>query len=78
MSVYQPPSQHQERGGALGFQRMPLGYELWQLDSGHWMWVETRTGRESVIDVNRWRIYQGAVADSNRMVKFPCGCEIPR
>lgn len=78
MSVYPAPEQHQQRGGALGFLGMPPGYELWQLDSGHWMWVETRTGRESCIHWSKWAIYRGAVDDSNRLVRFPSGKELKR
>ena len=66
------------RADALGFISMPLGYELHQLDSGHWIWVETRTGRESEIDVSRWHIYYGACRDSKRLVEFPSGKETRR
>jgi hypothetical protein len=51
---------------SLGFVNMPDGYELVQVDSGHWLWVETATDRESVIDCDRWAIYRGAKQDAER------------
>ena len=53
-----------KRQDALGFCSMPDGYELWRLDSGHWMWAHPSTDRESVIHWDRWAIYHGAVVDS--------------
>ena len=44
-----------QRDDALGFVKMPQGYELWQIDN-HWMWMETRTQRESEIHWNKWAI----------------------
>ena len=55
---------NQRRDNALGFAKMPEGYELWQLDSGHWMWVESRTERESCIHWNKWAVYRGARLDA--------------
>lgn len=72
----EPEPTSRVRNNALGFVRMPLGYDLVQLDSGHWMWVEQRTERESCIHWNKWWIYHSAIEDSQRMVKFPSGEEI--
>lgn len=59
----------------LGCIPMPLGYRLERLDD-HWIWVEIRTERESVVFCDRWMAYRDAVTDSERMVKFPSGDEI--
>lgn len=65
----------EQRDDALGFVKMPQGYELWQIDN-HWMWMETRTQRESEIHWNKWAIYRSAQRDSERLVQFPSGEEI--
>lgn len=43
----------------LGIQKMPPGYRLWQLDSGHYLW-ELNDRTESAIHWDRWAIYRGA------------------
>lgn len=53
-----------DRSDALGFVRMPQGYGLVQLDSGHWMWTHTATDRESQIHWDRWAIYRSAIEDA--------------
>lgn len=57
---------NQRRDSALGFASMPRGYELWQLDSGHWIWIESSTERESSIHWDKWSIYRSAKADAER------------
>lgn len=47
----------------LGIQKMPPGYKLWGLDSGHFMWERESDGMESVIHWNKWAIWRGAWAD---------------
>lgn len=48
----------------LGFQKMPEGYELWlNPDRTHFYWLQTDTGRESVIHWDKWAIYRGAKKD---------------
>lgn len=45
----------------LGIQKMPPGYKLWLLDSGHYLWdLDDRL--ESPIHWNRWAVYRWAWA----------------
>ena len=66
----------EERKVSLGAVSMPLGYSLIQLDSGHYMWVEDRTGRESEVDADRWAIYRSAVKDRIRAISCPDGGDV--
>lgn len=47
----------------LGFAKMPEGYYLLQLDSGHFMWRHDSTDLESCIHWNKWAIHKGAWED---------------
>ena len=62
--MYSPPDNNEVRNNALGFVKMPEGYDLIQLDSGHWIWVHESTDRESEIHWDKWAIYRGSVEDS--------------
>ena len=42
-------------------QKLPPGYAVVQLDSGHYLWTEG--DRESSIHWNRWPVFRGAWAD---------------
>ena len=53
------------RNSALGFYKMPEGYDLIQLDSGHWMWSNDEGRSESCISVDKWDIYYGAVSHAD-------------
>lgn len=54
----------QDVSSALGRCKMPVGYTLLQLDSGHFMWRHEESDDESCIHWNKWAIYHGAHADS--------------
>lgn len=54
----------QDVSRALGRCKMPVGYTLLQLDSGHFMWRHEESDDESCIHWNKWAIYRGAHADS--------------
>lgn len=51
-----------DRTDSLGIQKMPPGYHLIQLDSGHYIWDHPKTDTESCIHWDRWAIYRGAWA----------------
>lgn len=58
----------------LGIQKMPPGYKLWQLDSGHYLWdFEDRI--ESVIHWNKWAIYRSAWKHYNEAIAASQGQE---
>lgn len=44
----------------LGIQKMPPGYLLIGLDSGHFMWERESDGMESVIHWNKWVVRRWA------------------
>ena len=44
----------------LGIQKMPPGYKLFGLDSGHFMWWRESDDMESCIHWSRWAIYRSA------------------
>ena len=44
----------------LGFAKMPPGYQLLGLDSGHFIWFHEQSDLESCIHWNRWATYKGA------------------
>lgn len=46
----------------LGIQKMPPGYRLWLLDSGHYMW-EKADIEESAIHWKKWEVYRWAWND---------------
>jgi hypothetical protein len=48
---------------ALGRCKMPIGYQLLQLDSGHFIWRREESDEESSIHWSKWRVYQWAHAD---------------
>jgi len=49
---------------SLGFCKMPEGYRLIQIDSGHYMWRHEESDAESCIHWNKWAVYHGAKEDS--------------
>jgi hypothetical protein len=55
------PIDHTNR---LGFAKMPAGYKLLQLDSGHFIYEREHDEAESSIHWNKWAVYRWAVADS--------------
>ena len=54
----------QDASRALGRCKMPDGYQLLKLDSGHFMWRHDESDDESCIHWNKWTVYHGAHADS--------------
>ena len=44
----------------LGIQKMPPGYLLIGLDSGHFMWERTSDEEESAIHWNKWEVRRWA------------------
>ena len=61
--------EHQEVSRILGRCKMPTGYKLIQLDSGHFMWTHEQSGDESVIHWSKWAVYHGAHADNKARTK---------
>lgn len=51
---------------SLGIVEMPKGYELHQLDCGHWLYYHPATDAESCIHWNKWAIYRWAMEASQR------------
>ena len=49
----------------LGIQKMPPGYLLIGLDSGHFMWERVSDEAESVIHWNKWEVRRWAWQDHN-------------
>ncbi|PTU76867.1 hypothetical protein DBO86_23000 [Pseudomonas indoloxydans] len=49
----------------LGIQKMPPGYLLIGLDSGHFMWERTSDEEESAIHWNKWEVWRWAWQDHN-------------
>lgn len=47
---------------ALGRHKMPPGYQILQLDSGHFIWRHNESDGESDIHWSKWRVYQWAHA----------------
>jgi len=45
---------------ALGFQKMPEGYNLWLYDEMHYVWEEIATEIESDVHWDKWAVYRGA------------------
>lgn len=60
MSYYYPGTNAVDHTNRLGFVKMPAGYHLLQLDSGHFMWFHEESDEESCISWDKWWIYQGA------------------
>lgn len=58
-----------DRTYSLGIAQMPEGYQLLQLDSGHYMWRHDESDDESCIHWNKWAIYQSAKLDAAKRVK---------
>lgn len=54
---------------SLGRCKMPIGYQLFQLDSGHFMWRHDESDDESCISWSKWAVYHGAHADFRRRLK---------
>lgn len=50
----------------LGFAKMPPGYKLLQLDSGHFMYEREADEMESAIHWNRWAVRKAAWDDYRR------------
>ena len=48
---------------SLGRQKMPPGYQIIQLDSGHFIWFHEQSDDESCIHWSKWAIYRGAHDD---------------
>lgn len=44
----------------LGFVKMPEGYKLIGLDSGHFLWWHEESDNESAIHWNKWAVYKWA------------------
>lgn len=53
----------------LGRCKMPDGYKLIQLDSGHFMWRHEESDEESCIHWNKWVIYHSAHANNKERSK---------
>ncbi|WP_061238226.1 hypothetical protein [Ectopseudomonas composti] len=49
----------------LGIQKMPAGYLLIGLDSGHFMWERVSDEEESAIHWNKWEVRRWAWQDHN-------------
>ena len=64
MSAYYPGTNAIDHTNRLGFAKMPEGYALIQLDSGHFMWHHDASDDESCIHWDKWAIYRGAVENS--------------
>lgn len=47
----------------LGIAKMPPGYKLLQLDSGHFIYERTSDGGGSCIHWNKWAVRKWAFAD---------------
>jgi hypothetical protein len=47
-------------------QKLPPGYRVLQIDSGHYLWVDDK-GRESTISVDRFDAYRGAWKDYKKL-----------
>lgn len=61
---------------SLGIVQMPPGYSLMlDADGMYFFWMERSTGRESVIDWNKWNVYRGAKADAARAALTHTGGE---
>ncbi len=48
---------------SLGFVKMPPGYQLLGLDSGHFIWFHEQSDLESAIHWDKWTIYKWAWED---------------
>lgn len=70
MSFYYPGTNAIDHTHRLGFVKMPQGYHLLQLDSGHFMWRHEQSDDESCISWDKWWIYKSAVLDAAR--RAPC------
>lgn len=46
-----------------GKAKLPPGYKMFQLDSGHFIWECEETDEESCIHWNKWAVYRGAHRD---------------
>ena len=61
----------------FGKAKLPPGYAVFRVDSGHFMWVAfdgddpSEYHTESVIDWDRWNVWRGAWADSRRPREAP-------
>lgn len=66
MSYYYPGTNAVDHTNRLGFAKMPAGYVLLQLDSGHFMWHHPESDDDSCIHWDKWASYRGAVADAKR------------
>lgn len=60
MSYYYKDTNCIDHTSRLGFVKMPEGYALLQLDSGHFMWRHEESDDESCIHWNKWWAYRGA------------------
>lgn len=49
----------------LGIQKMPPGYLLIGMDSGHFMWERVSDEAESAIHWNKWEVRRWAWQDHN-------------
>ena len=59
----------------LGIQKMPPGYLLIGLDSGHFMWERVGEEAESAIHWNKWAIWRSAWHDYNAQQQEAAGHE---
>lgn len=64
MSFYYPGTNAIDHTNRLGFHKMPEGYALLQLDSGHFMWFHPESDEESAIHWDKWSILDWAKQDS--------------
>ena len=54
-----------DRTHSLGIKTMPPGYNLLQLDSGHYIWERQSDHEESAIHWNKWEVWRWAWHDHN-------------
>lgn len=66
MSYYYPGTNTVDHTNRLGFAKMPSGYHLLQLDSGHFMWFHPDRDTDSCIHWDKWAVYRGAFMDAAR------------
>ena len=52
----------------LGFVEVPDGYIIEQLDSGHWIWTHSETDAQSCIHWDKWAVYRGCKAHSEKAI----------
>lgn len=64
MTFYYPGTNAIDHTSRLGFHKMPDGYHLLQLDSGHFMYFHPESDEESAIHWDKWAVLAWAKQDA--------------